>query len=421
MDFIELFLVRKVDYVRFSFGHWRNIERSISLDSNDHIFRKPLSQFLKRYPFETLQYLIKNERLKDLFNFKFLLYLIKTEPAFLNVFKNEPNRIINLLNGDLNIQQQQTTQTNDAAAAASTKPIHEIQFLSIYIIYKLSKINDGNWLSDKKVLIKYLIDNFWSDVKFHEHHLNLVSLDYIFWKEVLYLFQILFKYHKLNKMNDIEVLFQTLLIFQYRSLIQYNDLLKIYLRDHVYKAYSCDWKRNAFYKFIDLFTRSNDDTMSSAYSYSQGLRSNILQYILIPCVQYCCENGQLKQLIACDANPSSIDDDNTNIIHLFINKVIEPDAVLIDSLRIYLLQLSSIFVQYAHEYIHDVNNKKHGSRLRRLMTFAWQCLLAKNCVDPYNKYYGHLVLCHIISKFGIHKRITLQVLVPTIGLNNAFR
>ena len=75
-----------------------------------------------------------------------------------------------------------------------------------------------------------------------------------------------------------------------------------------------------------------------------------------------------------------------------------------------LLQLSSIFVQYAHEYIHDVNNKKHGSRLRRLMTFAWQCLLAKNCVDPYNKYYGHLVLCHIISKFGIHKRIILQVL-----------
>jgi transformation/transcription domain-associated protein len=43
------------------------------------------------------------------------------------------------------------------------------------------------------------------------------------------------------------------------------------------------------------------------------------------------------------------------------------------------------------------------------MTFAWPCLLAKNCVDPFNKYHGHLLLSHIISKFAIHKRIVLQV------------
>ena len=379
-------------------------ERAFMLDSNDQVFRKPLSLFLKRYPFETLQYLIKVERLKELYTFKFLLYIIKTEPAFINVFKNEPNRLISLLNGDLNIQQ---TTNSDTISATTTKPGPEIQFLCIYIIYKLSKLNDGQWLSDKKVLITYLLENFWSDEKFHESHLNLVNLDYIFWKEVLYLFQILFRYHKQNKNTDIEVLFQTVVIFQNKSLIQYNDLLKIYLRDHVYKSYSCEWKRNAFNKFIQLFSHETENASSI---YSQNLRANILQYILIPCIQYCCENGQLRQLIACEANPASIDDDNTNIIHLFINKVIQPEAVLVDSLRIYLLQLSSLFVQYAHEYIHDVNNKKHGSRLRRLMTFAWQCLLSKNCVDPYNKYYGHLVLCHIISKFAIHKRIILQVL-----------
>ena len=47
--------------------------------------------------------------------------------------------------------------------------------------------------------------------------------------------------------------------------------------------------------------------------------------------------------------------------------------------------------------------------MRRLMTFAWPCLLSKNCVDPATKYHGHLLLSHIIAKFAIHKRIVLQV------------
>ncbi len=43
------------------------------------------------------------------------------------------------------------------------------------------------------------------------------------------------------------------------------------------------------------------------------------------------------------------------------------------------------------------------------MTYAWPCLLSKNCVDPATRYHGHLLLSHIISKFAIHKRIVLQV------------
>ena len=43
------------------------------------------------------------------------------------------------------------------------------------------------------------------------------------------------------------------------------------------------------------------------------------------------------------------------------------------------------------------------------MTFAWPCLMSKNCVDPTTKYHGHLLLSHIIAKFAIHKRIVLQV------------
>lgn len=57
----------------------------------------------------------------------------------------------------------------------------------------------------------------------------------------------------------------------------------------------------------------------------------------------------------------------------------------------------------------DAICRKQGNKLRRLMTFAWPCLLPKMCVDPATKYHGHLLLSHIIAKFAIHKRIVLQV------------
>lgn len=94
-------------------------------------------------------------------------------------------------------------------------------------------------------------------------------------------------------------------------------------------------------------------------------------------------------------------------------QVLDPEkqADLADSLRIYLLQFSTLLVEHAPHHIHD-NNKSRNSKLRRLMTFAWPCLLPKTCVDPACKYSGHLLLAHIIAKFAIHKKIVLQVLEP---------
>lgn len=94
----------------------------------------------------------------------------------------------------------------------------------------------------------------------------------------------------------------------------------------------------------------------------------------------------------------------------FLSKVLDPEkqADLLDSLRICLLQFSTLLVEHAPHHIHD-NNKSRNSKLRRLMTFAWPCLLPKACVDPACKYSGHLLLAHIIAKFAIHKKIVLQV------------
>ena len=145
------------------------------------------------------------------------------------------------------------------------------------------------------------------------------------------------------------------------------------------------------------------------FRYNNRFKGDILKYILIPCIEHSFEANEHLALIGTSPEPEL--DSDSNIVSVFMSKIIDTEnpSTQSDSVRIYLLQLSSVFVQFAHEYIHDVNNKKQGTKLRRLMTFAWPCLLAKTCVDPVNKYNGLLLLSHIISKFAIHKRIVLQI------------
>lgn len=94
----------------------------------------------------------------------------------------------------------------------------------------------------------------------------------------------------------------------------------------------------------------------------------------------------------------------------FLFQLIDPDNPFADCVRISLLQFSCLLVEQASPHIHDhdPNNKTQGFKLRRLMTFAWPCLLGKNCVDAATRYHGHLLLSHIIDKFAIHKKIVLQ-------------
>lgn len=43
------------------------------------------------------------------------------------------------------------------------------------------------------------------------------------------------------------------------------------------------------------------------------------------------------------------------------------------------------------------------------MLFGWPCLQQNNSLDPSARYYGHLLIAHIIEKFAINRKIVLQV------------
>ena len=142
---------------------------------------------------------------------------------------------------------------------------------------------------------------------------------------------------------------------------------------------------------------------------TQDLKAKILQYILIPCFSWSFEHGEGDKLIG--SPPAPDDENNSNVVSAFIQNIIDPENPFgtSDNVRILLLQFSCLLVDQGAAHIHDAANKKQGNKLRRLMTYAWPCLLSKNCVDPATRYHGHLLLSHIIAKFAIHKRIVLQV------------
>uniref|UniRef100_A0A8C3CL18 Transformation/transcription domain associated protein n=1 Tax=Cairina moschata TaxID=8855 RepID=A0A8C3CL18_CAIMO len=235
---------------------------------------------------------------------------------------------------------------------------------------------------------------FKSPEAFQERHRkeNMAATN---WKEPKLLAYCLLNYCKRNY-GDIELLFQLLRAFTGRFLCNMT-FLKEYMEEEIPKNYSIPQKRALFFRFVDF----NDP------NFGDELKAKVLQHILNPAFLYSFEKGEGEQLLG-PPNPEG--DNPESITSVFITKVLDPEkqADMLDSLRIYLLQFATLLVEHAPHHIHD-NNKNRNSKLRRLMTFAWPCLLSKACVDPACKYSGHLLLAHIIAKFAIHKKIVLQV------------
>lgn len=303
--------------------------------------------------------------------------------------------------------QQQPQQVPQQPATLPTPPAtqtvsvnYDLQYQAILITSILVKY-DPTWLSTQPKLVSAL-KNIWLSDSFHSKHSKVETIDYVQWEEPKLLVKCLINYFDNNR-EDIEILFRLLKTFTVRYICDF-EFFRQYLDDKV-SRFPVDWKRNAFMTFVSAYHNE---------SYTQSLKAKILQFIVIPAFAISFEAGEGEQLIGGPPSPEQNLPDN--LISVFINDVIDPDwsnkpppSQMSDGVRILLLQFSCLLVEQASPHIHDVQNKKQGNKLRRLMTFAWPCLLVKNCVDPATKYHGHLLLAHIISKFAIHKRIVLQV------------
>ena len=152
--------------------------------------------------------------------------------------------------------------------------------------------------------------------------------------------------------------------------------------------YTVDWKRNAFFLFVDYFGRAN---------VTVDLKIKILTMIIIPSFAISFEKGEENRLIR-----GHTQDEDSNVISVFINNIVNPFMMKEsdDGLRIALLQFACLLVERASAHIHS--NKKED--IRQLTTFGYSSLLhSKNYWDPTAIYNGHLLLSHIIARLANKK------------------
>ncbi|XP_043599030.1 transformation/transcription domain-associated protein isoform X1 [Bombus pyrosoma] len=350
-------------------------------------FRIPLMKFLLRYPTETLNLFLHDNNIKDQQWSRYLEFLIKQKDGkpFRDVLHGSTTRLITMLLAH--------SQTNSNLSHSEKS---ELQHQAIKIIAILIKF-DEQWLSTQSQLVGAL-KQIWCNDEYQALHKKVESVEYCHWKEPKLIVKILLHYFR-HHPNDIDLLFQLLRATCDRFIPDFQ-FLRDFLEHTVAQEYTVEWKRSAFFRFVDHFPTNN---------LSQELKANVLQLIVIPCFAVSFERGEGTKLIG--GAPMPYQDNPENVVSVFISKIIDPDNPFgsADCVRISLLQFSCLLVEQASQHIHDVSNKRQGNKLRRLMTFAWPCLLGKNCVDPTTRYHGHLLLSHIIAKFAIHKRIVLQV------------
>ncbi|XP_045469394.1 transcription-associated protein 1 isoform X2 [Harmonia axyridis] len=359
-------------------------EKAMTIEASSP-FREVLMKFLLRYPSETLEMLMSDAYVQDRQYCRYLNFLIKHKDGkpFRDYIQNHlVNRLIVMASFWIN--------QNDRLS---------LQFQSIRIVSLLIKYDD-QWLATQQKLVD-AIKQIWCDDSYQERHQNIRDVDMYYWKEPKLLVKILLHYF-CHYPNDIDLLFQLLRATCHRFIANFQ-FLRDFLENTVAQNYTVEWKRSAFFRFVEIFPQR---TMS------HELKAKVLQLILIPCFAVCFERGETNKLIG--SPPMPYQDNPDNVVSVFINKLIDPDNPYpsADCVRISLLQFSCLLFEQASSHFHDPesNSKTQGYKLRRLMTFAWPCLLVENCVDPATRYHGHLLLSHIIYKYKkIHKKIVLQV------------
>lgn len=354
-------------------------------------FRKSVRAFLLRYPNETVDLFLSDSLIIQEKYVRFFISLIEHKESLKlrSYLETQDVKLSNLC---------KSVSHSNAEYSDSTKNL--LQFVGIKLV-RILAVENGAWLSQQVKIVSALL-TVWVSSNFQDKHQHVDSIDYEQWEEPQLLVECLILFFQAFP-KKLELLFQTLKCFVHRYATS-MQFVKVFLAKTVVETYSVQWKRDAFFKFVEIF--HNPD-------WCQDLKANILKHVLLPSFAYAFEKGEEALIEGPESNGEENSDQN--IVHCFIAKIIDPEkSNACDSIRILVLQFASLLVEYASHHIHDgtSSNKKdgkEGNKLRKLMTYAWPCLLTKTCVDPSTRYHGHLLLCHIIAKFAIHKRIVLQV------------
>uniref|UniRef100_A0A8L8KAF2 FATC domain-containing protein n=1 Tax=Heligmosomoides polygyrus TaxID=6339 RepID=A0A8L8KAF2_HELPZ len=215
--------------------------------------------------------------------------------------------------------------------------------------------------------------------------------------------------HYRHNNNDLDLLCDILFVFIGRYVTDFC-FVREFLEREVIPTYSMEWRRKLFSFVLGKFEAGGSTVIKDL------LYVKIVQYVLIPCLQWAFERYNVDEILGEIQNPSEQPENDPNDLVYRLAHIIDQNRqVMSDGIVIVLYQLCTLLVKHAPRHVHNNDSKKHGWRLRVFMLFAWSCLTPTNRQDATLRYTGFLFISHIVQKFTINRKIVLQVFQALCG------
>ena len=352
--------------------------------------RKYLIELLIRHPQLSLDQFVSDEnRFQDL----------QLGRLFLDLLKSSSSSTVQTFVRTNWLDRFRQTLSDQIVSIETTQIILPIICITIRSLSILAQ-NDPIWWSSQHELVSLLL-RLWRSNTFQQHSLiSSEHFDCFCSKElnnVLNLCLIYYQHHP----ERIRSLLELTRIYSCSDKLFYPKKFFQFIQETIIKTYSLKWKRETLIAFISL--RIDE-------SYTLECKSLFFEYILLPSFTYEFEHNRAQMT----DEFFQISPDET-IIDLFIRMMIDKKYLqqIHDKYRICLLRFLCLFLEYHPQIICDTSsstttNKRDSEKLRRLMECAYSTLLM-NDIDTTYKSQAHLLLCYIISRYSIVKKIIIHV------------
>ncbi|KAG1055750.1 hypothetical protein G6F43_002312 [Rhizopus delemar] len=326
-------------------------------------FRSPVVKYLNRYPSEAVAYFF------DKFD----------KPRHLRLF-------IDVLGSENAAQVREEVSKNMTQLIEKTFKVSDNSVLNFQGVLMVREIvrHDPDWLSNQPDVLACLLDLWRSPSRFasmrkdDEEGVRVT-------RESFYLSQIFISYLRKNPEN-VDIVFEIANLFAQDSVMDLSYLREFFFRD-VALQYTAKNKRLIFEKFFQHFHESSSSTL---------FRMMFLRHVINPSllVAMTRENGGYREIL------------DAKMMEQLVRKVwahsgsdgADENQYSEDSLRIELLQLTAMIVQYAPDLLTDLR--------KEVIKFGWNYIRLE---DSTCKQAAYVLIARFITAFETPSKIVIQI------------
>ncbi|CAO3681372.1 unnamed protein product [Umbelopsis ramanniana] len=260
-----------------------------------------------------------------------------------------------------------------------------MQFQGVLIVREIVQY-DNDWLARQPALLECLL-SMWRSVGRIERMKKEDAQGIMALRESQYLVEIFINHLRAHhSANEIELIFEMVTLFTHESVID-SSMLRKFLQEEVAVKYNPQQKRAILERFLTQFSDA---------SISPTLKMMTLRYVVNPAL-----------LVALTHKPEGYEEIlNSDMMDQMLYKVWgqlltesnEDNQYSEDSLRIELLQMTAMIIQYAPKLLADAR--------KEVIKFGWNYLKLE---DATGKHAAYVLISRFIAAYDTPSKIVIQI------------